>query len=461
MAEEGLAVGPDCTVGDLLLLSPITEDDRCRVFYGERDDGTLRAVKLFPQSDPDELRVRTGEAPVRLFHDNIVQIEGVEAIPGGSALIMDCVDGPTLRQMLVDYGAFSAAEAVDVFLQVLAAVGHAHDQGVAHGALRPTKIMLQATPDGLRARVRGFGIGRCLDEHGALRQGALVRDAAYMAPEQLGAGAVPERASDMFALGVLFQEMLTGQPAFPIESFDQLRRRIRTGRVLSLERRAPQAPALFFELIMRCLSLRAVDRPQHCAELIEPLQAWAAGAAERRAEPAPVIDGAPDDAMAELVGEEDQDDERTEISSRPMVSEARAPTPSVPGKTPRPFELAWTPSESSQVSRPADDDEVTSVSERRRRPRLSSTDPRSVPPALRPRHLRSSSGTGRQDMPEALADIRERLAAQATPAQDTRSRWNPLSSLRKWHKARVRQSEEAAIAALFSDGNDDEASEAS
>jgi serine/threonine-protein kinase len=185
------------------------------------------AIKVLPEalaSDTGRLArfQREAETLAALNHSNIAQIFGIEKFSGGTALVMELVEGPTLADRIAA-GPIPVDEALGIATQIAAALEAAHAQGIVHRDLKPANVKVR--PDGT-VKVLDFGIAKALETQAisgprsaplttpAMTQaGIVLGTAAYMAPEQARGKAVDERA-DIWAFGTVLYEMLTGQPAF-------------------------------------------------------------------------------------------------------------------------------------------------------------------------------------------------------------------------------------------------------
>ena len=148
----------------------------------------------------------------RLTHPNVVAIYDTGQEADLVYLVMEFVDGPSLRDVLRDLGPLEPTVVAALGEQVAKALGEAHAQGVVHRDVKPANILM--TRDGV-AKVTDFGIAKALSGNQATltSPGTVVGTAAYVAPEQLEGGAIDARA-DVYALGVVLYECLTGKPAF-------------------------------------------------------------------------------------------------------------------------------------------------------------------------------------------------------------------------------------------------------
>jgi serine/threonine-protein kinase len=154
---------------------------------------------------------REAQSAASLTHPNIVAVYDFGQDQGRPYIVMEYVPGRDLRTMLQEGGPLSVDQAVDIGLQICAAVGYAHRAGLVHGDIKPGNVLI--TPDG-RAKVVDFGLARALGESAMDEEGELVWGTpAYFAPEQ-AAGDQVLPATDVYAIGVILYEMLTGRLPF-------------------------------------------------------------------------------------------------------------------------------------------------------------------------------------------------------------------------------------------------------
>jgi serine/threonine-protein kinase len=154
---------------------------------------------------------REAKAAAKLSHPSVVAIYDQGEDAGRVYLVMEHVNGRTLRAVLREHGPLPVAEALDVADGVLSALGAAHAAGLVHRDVKPENVLV--TDDGT-VKVADFGLARAIEAtNHTIADGTLLGTVAYLAPEQVETGAADPRA-DIYALGVVLFEMLTGQVPF-------------------------------------------------------------------------------------------------------------------------------------------------------------------------------------------------------------------------------------------------------
>ena len=153
-------------------------------------------------------------AAAGLTHPNVVSIYDVGVDGAQNYIVMEYVSGPTLKELIRREAPFSPSRAVEIGLQILAAVGAAHQRGIVHRDLKPQNILI--TPEG-QVKVADFGIARAAAGAQFTETGVVLGTVHYMSPEQAtGQPATP--ASDLYALGIMLYEMLTATLPFDSEN---------------------------------------------------------------------------------------------------------------------------------------------------------------------------------------------------------------------------------------------------
>ena len=170
---------------------------------------------LFPEFAVDQSFVerfrREAQSAANLSHPNIVSVYDWGEEAGTYFIVMEHIEGPSLAQMIHDDGAFHPDRAADITADTAAALGFAHRNGVVHRDVKPGNILIN--PSGT-VKVTDFGIARAVSTAENLTQtGTVMGTATYFSPEQARGDQVDPR-SDVYSLGVVLYEMLTGRPPF-------------------------------------------------------------------------------------------------------------------------------------------------------------------------------------------------------------------------------------------------------
>src|SRR6266567_5622242 len=208
------------------------------------------------------------EALARVDHPGVVGILDTGELPDGKPyIVMQFIDGVTLRSQITQQG-MPLDRAADIIKQIGRALGAAHDKGIFHRDLKPENIMLQSYGAGEeQVKIIDFGIAKLKDSIVApsTMTGATAGTVAYMAPEQLG-GRPVSAATDIFAMGAIAYEMVTGRKPFNPETGFELLEMQRAGvRVHPLDLR-PALPGDAEWVMLRALSFDPKDRFQSARE---------------------------------------------------------------------------------------------------------------------------------------------------------------------------------------------------
>ncbi|MBN2797661.1 MAG: serine/threonine protein kinase [Deltaproteobacteria bacterium] len=180
--------------------------------------GSLHALKVLTLSGRSirERLLQEGRLQASLRHPNVVSVTDVIDVDGAPGLVMEFVDGPPLDVWLQQQRP-SLEEVERIFRAIAGAVGHAHAQGLVHRDLKPANVMLAMTPSGLMPKVADFGLAKLVEGDGSAgktRSGVTMGTPAYMAPEQIRDSKNVDHRADMFSLGCILYEMVTGRPPF-------------------------------------------------------------------------------------------------------------------------------------------------------------------------------------------------------------------------------------------------------
>jgi eukaryotic-like serine/threonine-protein kinase len=251
--------------------------------YLARDPQLRRnvALKLLaPALTQDDRALRRFEeeaiAASRLSHPNILTVYEFGQVEGAHYIATEHVEGQTLRQR-IDKGRLSVAEATDISSQVCSALVVAHEHGIVHRDIKPANVMVRN--DGI-VKLLDFGIAKLSDEASASvlqtvlstsHPETVVGTIRYMSPEQARGRAVDGR-SDLFSLGSLMYQLVTGKPAFPGDTASDIIAEILKGEPLPLSKAVPDVPAQFEAIVHRALRKERGERYQSAAEMLDALQ---------------------------------------------------------------------------------------------------------------------------------------------------------------------------------------------
>lgn len=229
--------------------------------------------------------VREARAVAKLHHPNIVEVYDVSE-PGESEryLVVEWVQGVSLRRFLSEYGRLPAEIAAALAIEIADALEHAHQNSVIHRDIKPENVLIAdksahslapATPDtgvrGGRVKITDFGIAKILDAQGVTVTGQVLGSPSHMAPEQIEGNEVTARA-DVFGLGVLIYECMTGRLPFEGQNPAQVLRKVIEGQFVATERLLPTVGAELGRIVNRALSHAPEERFESAAQLASALR---------------------------------------------------------------------------------------------------------------------------------------------------------------------------------------------
>lgn len=177
------------------------------------------AIKVLNESlsnDSEFIRrfSREAQAAASLSHPNVVNVYDVGRDGYTHYIVMELVEGPTLKEYIQDNGPLSVEEASSVAVQICEGLAHAHDNQIVHRDIKPHNILLGSKG---RVKVTDFGIARAASSSTITQKGSVMGSVHYFSPEQARGGAIGEK-SDIYSLGVVLYEMITGDLPFDGDS---------------------------------------------------------------------------------------------------------------------------------------------------------------------------------------------------------------------------------------------------
>jgi serine/threonine-protein kinase len=201
---------------------------------------------------------REAEILQQFRHPNIVRFLALGRYKGTSYFAMEFVAGENLDQLLARRGPLPWREVVDLGIQTCEALHYAHEHGVVHRDLKPSNLMVSAKG---QIKLTDFGIAKDLDATALTAPGRTLGTAAYMAPEQIRGTPEVSHKTDLYALGIVLYQMLTGQAAFSGTSAVVLMHCHLNQPPPRPSEKVPEIPAVLDELIVNLMAKAPADRP--------------------------------------------------------------------------------------------------------------------------------------------------------------------------------------------------------
>ena len=198
-----------------------------------------------------------------LSHPNIVAVLTAEKQEGVFFIVMEYVPGETLENIIAREGALEMTRALDFTCQTCNALDHAHQAQILHRDLRPANVLISES--GV-VKVADFGTSRFLEKSHAT---TVIGSPPYMAPEQFQGRAV--LASDIYSVGVMLYQMLTGTLPYFSPNPAQIERLVASGRCTPPRLRNSQIPREISDIVMKALAVEVSERYQRAGELLDDL----------------------------------------------------------------------------------------------------------------------------------------------------------------------------------------------
>lgn len=290
---DALAIGD--RVGDYIICAEIARGG-CGVVYRaeHRMLGRISALKvlhsdLSASAEMTERFVREARAVNRIGHPNIVDIYDIGALPDQRPyLVMTYLEGVSAREFLRVHGRLENADLLALFAPLCAALRASHEAGIVHRDVKASNVMVRAGPAIAHVTLVDFGLAKLLEPSAngfVTSRGRVIGTPQNMAPEQILGQAIDAR-TDVYALGVLLFQMLTGRLPFAGVARELLREQHLTGTPPRASAHAPVSPA-FDDVIARAMAKEPADRFADVASFLAALESAARGPVSRVTETRP------------------------------------------------------------------------------------------------------------------------------------------------------------------------------
>ncbi len=231
----------------------------------------IKILNLDLARSPDALRrfLREARAGAAIAHQNVVSIFAVEEHPL-PYLVMEFVAGETLQHYLERQGRLTLPQVVEVGKQLCAGLAAAHSAGLVHRDVKPQNVLL-VQGDSLVVKLTDFGLARACDDTSLTQHGLIAGTPMYMAPEQARGESLDHRA-DLFSLGSVLYQMVSGRPPFTASSTVALLKQVCDAQAKSITEEVPQTPKWLCEIIERLMEKQPDKRFQSAREVAGALR---------------------------------------------------------------------------------------------------------------------------------------------------------------------------------------------
>lgn len=263
-------------IRDYKILSKIGEGGMGAVYLAEDTslDKKVAIKVLSPNllSDPQFVERFKNEAKIQgmLSHPNIITLHSLIMEDSKYLMVMEYVNGKTLKHIISEQGPFSEQKAKKYFLQILDAIGFAHSMGIVHRDLKPSNILIDLNDN---VKIMDFGIAKVLGDRSLTKTGSKMGTIYYMSPEQIRAEKNINQRTDIYSLGIVFYEMLTGTLPFntQTESDFEIMKQIVEGRGIDETFLEGRVSDVMIKVLKKMTVKKSENRFATCYQISEAL----------------------------------------------------------------------------------------------------------------------------------------------------------------------------------------------
>nr|WP_263452515.1 serine/threonine-protein kinase [Hyalangium gracile] len=264
-------------IGAYRVLGELGRGGMAQVYKGlhEQIQREVALKELLPDAQKDKESLsrfhREALALAAFRHQNIVTLYDLVEKNDSLFMVLEFVDGPTLHDLIKD-GPLPPDVAAVIGARIASALDHAHFRHIIHRDLKPGNVMLTKSGE---VKLMDFGIAKDVDLVALTQQGMAVGTPAYMSPEQV-TGAPLDPRTDLFSLGVLLYEALTGARPFQGKTAGEVFARIRDGKYTPLHKAAPHVPSHLANVVRQALEVKPEKRFPNAAAMRRELDVFLA-----------------------------------------------------------------------------------------------------------------------------------------------------------------------------------------
>ncbi|HZG74122.1 MAG TPA: Stk1 family PASTA domain-containing Ser/Thr kinase, partial [Chondromyces sp.] len=233
-------------------------------------DVAIKVLRLDFANEEEFIRrfQREAHSGTSLVHSNIVNIYDVGEEENINYIVMEYVDGLTLKQYIQQYSPIEVEKALDIMKQLVSAIAFAHHHSIIHRDIKPQNILIDRNGT---VKITDFGIAMALSATSITQTNAVLGSVHYISPEQ-ARGGIATRKSDIYSLGIVMFELLTGRLPFSGESAVSIALKHLQSETPSLRRWQPDIPQSVENIVLKATAKDPRIRYNHAEEMLEDLE---------------------------------------------------------------------------------------------------------------------------------------------------------------------------------------------